>query len=198
MIHLIFGQMVCTFFPPIVCDLSMGTIDKVNTGPKQVPEWTVEKLDEYTASQSRAMKWANRAKLGEFVKDPDEILDLSLPFRIYFILSSLEVAFAFGRSSTLFLQDFIGIVDTNVQRSILDTMQAPGLALIVASVGSSIVCSFILAPSKNRSAFTWFVKGFVGGPLAVRRLRELEPLITFGEQAEQEREREKKEKTSST
>ena len=51
--------------------LVLSLTDKRNTGPRQTPDRTVGKLDDYTKQQGRAVSWAQRAKLGEFVKDPN-------------------------------------------------------------------------------------------------------------------------------
>ena len=45
--------------------------DKRNTGPKQTPDWTVEKLDEWGRRQGRVEAWARKAKEGVFVNDPN-------------------------------------------------------------------------------------------------------------------------------
>lgn len=162
--------------------LVLSLTDKRNTGPRQTPDWTVEKLDEYTKQQGRAVSWAKRAKLGEFVKDPNELLVLSLPMTFYCVMTWFIVAFAFGRSTPAFLT-MIGSEGSGFN----EFLQAPGLALAAASLGSSIFSGIILAPQLNRDVFTWSVKGFCGGPLAVLELRGLEPLITQGELQEQQK-----------
>ena len=158
--------------------------DKRNTGPQQTPDWTVEKLDESLKRQGEAISWARRAKLGEFVKDPFETLDLPLGIRLYFVLTAFWLSFAYGRSTSPFLENMLGLGDG---RQIVALMQAPGLALALACVGSSAVCGFLLAPERNRSSFVWAVKGFLGGPLAITQLRDLEALITLGEKEERAR-----------
>jgi hypothetical protein len=157
-------------------------LDKRNTGPRQTPEWTVESLDEYTKTQGRAISWARRAKEGAFVKDPAEVLDLSFGLRMYCIFVAIELAFAFGRSSHPFLEQFLGIPDAG---SLPATLQAPGLALAVAGIASGAVCGFVLAPERNRSSFVWAIKGLLGGPLVLRELLGLEALITQGEKDQQ-------------
>ena len=74
-------------------------LDKRNVSPKMTPDWTPEKLDEFGKSRGRALAWARRAKMGEFVGDPYETLDLPMEFRVYAIVSSFLVAFAFGRAT---------------------------------------------------------------------------------------------------
>ena len=138
-------------------------------------------MDEYTKQQGKAVSWAKRAKLGEFVKDPNELLVLSLPMSLYCVMTWFIVAFAFGRSTPAFLT-MIGSEGSSLN----GVFQAPGLALAVASLGSSIFNAAILAPQQNRDVFTWAVKGFCGGPLAVLELRGLEPLITQGELQERQ------------
>jgi len=153
--------------------------DKRNVGPKQVPDWTPERIDEQAKRTGEAIAWARRAKAGEFQKDPDEALAVEGGLQAYCMLTALTVAFAFGRASPSALR-LLGFSDSSAH-GLLDTLQVPALALAVASLGSGIVSSIILAPGKNRNPFVWGVKGLAGGPLAVLRLRGLEPLITQAE-----------------
>lgn len=155
--------------------------DRRNVGPKLTPDWTPEKLDEYGKSQGRALAWARRAKMGEFVKDPLETLDLPLLFKAYAILTAFFVAFAFGRATPNLL------VELNMSSSteMLGQLQAPAFAMIVGSLGSAVVNGVVLAPSKNRSKVVWAVKGLLAGPIAVAQLRALEDLITRGQEEEQ-------------
>lgn len=146
--------------------------DKRNTGPQQTPLWTAEKLDEYGAAQGRAEAWARKAKMGEFVKDPEETLDLPLAYRAYAVFAAFFVAFSFGRSTPTLLSQF------DMSAGIQELLQAPALAVLVASLGSGIVSGAVLAPSKNRSSFVWGVKGLLAGPLAVANLRVLDDLVT--------------------
>jgi hypothetical protein len=163
-------------------------IEKRNTGPRQTPDWTAERLDEYAKMQGQAQSWARRAKLGEFVKDPFETMDSPIEFRLYAVLSAWFVAFAFGRATPMFLQDVVGSWSSSDIVSLTDSLQLPALVLGLASVGSSVVCAALLAPERNRSVLVWAVKGFFGGPLAVRQLRELDQLITLEDQQKKEAE----------
>lgn len=113
------------------------------------------------------------------MKDPSEVLDLTLPMTAYCVTTWLMVAFAFGRSTPAFL-DLVGIADT----SLTQIFQVPGLILALASLGSGVVSSTVLAPQLNRDTFVWGVKGFCGGPVAVLELQGLDPLITRGELAQ--------------
>jgi hypothetical protein len=167
--------------------LFLVILDKRNTGPQQTPDWTVETLDEYTKAQGQALSWAKRAKLGEFLNDPDEVMDLDLGLRLYCIAVAFEFCFAFGKSTPSFLHDMVGLT-TEASRQLTGVLQAPGFALAVASIGSSVACGFFLAPERNRDSFVWAVKGLMGGPLAVRRLQGLEALITRGAQEDLDKE----------
>ena len=153
--------------------------DKRNVGPKQVPDWTPERIDEQAKRTGDALAWARKAKAGEFQKDPDEILAVEGGLQTYCMLTALTIAFAFGRATPPALT-MLGLTDGSV-RGLLDALQAPALALAIASLGSAVMSSIILAPGKNRNSFVWGVKGLAGGPLAVLRLRGLEPLITQAE-----------------
>lgn len=159
--------------------------DKRNVGPLQTPDWTPEKIDEYTKRQGEAISWARRAKEGEFIKDEGEILDLSLGLRFYCILTSFLLSFAFGRSTPVFLVSTSGIMDIDASSQFISVLQAPALALVLASIGSSVLCGVMMAPGKNRSSYVWAFKGLFGGPLAFLEMRELESLITRGEQEKQ-------------
>ena len=160
----------------VVCLLANSYTDKRNVGPTQTPDWTPEMLDEAGRARGRAESWVRRAKEGEFVKDPYEMVDLSLDIRLYSIFAAACISFAFGRSTPALLNDFLS-VDPGMQQ----VLQAPALALIVASLGSSIVCGVLFAPPKNRSVLLWAFKGFMGGPITVLQLRGLDKLITQGE-----------------
>lgn len=153
--------------------------DKRNTGPKMVPDWTPEKIDEQAARAGKAIAWAKKAKAGEFKRDPYEILSIEGSLQWYCTFTVLLVAFSFGRASSQALG--MAGIDADATRSLLDTLQAPALALVLAGVGSSVACAAFLAPGKNRSGFVWAVKGLLGGPLAVLQLRGLDTLITRGE-----------------
>jgi hypothetical protein len=95
---------------------------------------------------------------------------------LYCVMTWMLVAFAFGRSTPAFLS-MAGMTDTGIEH----VFQLPGLALALASLGSGVVSSTVLAPQLNRDSFVWGIKGVCGGPLAVLELRGLEPLITRGE-----------------
>ena len=153
--------------------------DKRNTGPKQVPDWTPERIDEQAKKTGEAIAWAKKAKAGQFKKDPDEILAIEGALQAYCMASALTVAFAFGRASPSALK-LLGWTD-DAASGLIDAVQIPALALLVASLGSAVVSSVVLAPGKNRNGFVWGVKGLAGGPLAIFRLQGLEPLITQAE-----------------
>lgn len=156
--------------------------DKRNTGPSQTPDWTAEKLDEYAIQQGKAQSWARRSRLGEFVKDPSETADLSTEVRLYAISTAFFVAFAFGRATPKFLAEVLQIGTINSAEGLQGVLQVPALALALASLGSSIVCAALLAPERNRSVISWGLKGLFGGPLTVLQLKELDSLITKGEE----------------
>jgi len=66
-------------------------------------------------------------------------------------------------------------------------LQAPALAILLASLGSAVVNGAVLAPSKNRGKIIWTVKGLMAGPLALLQLRELGDLITRQEEEDRQR-----------
>lgn len=135
-------------------------------------------LDEEGKKRGKAIAWAKKAKAGEFMKDPFENVAIEGSLRVYCVLSALLVAFAFGASTPSALS-MIGIEDGS---PVLNVLQAPALAIVVAALGSSIMSAAILAPQKNRSKFAWAVKGLFGGPVAVLELRELGELTIRGEE----------------
>jgi hypothetical protein len=165
------------------------------------PDWTPERLDEYAQMQGRAQAWARRARMGEFVKDPYETLDMSLAARTYSIFTAFYVAFAFGRSTPAFLMDVMMMTvgedggdgegfshydSTQDVTQFTAALQIPGLALALASVGSMMVCAALLAPERNRSVPVWALKGLLGGPVSILELRGLRALITGRDQEEEE------------
>uniref|UniRef100_A0A7S2DVS2 Uncharacterized protein n=1 Tax=Helicotheca tamesis TaxID=374047 RepID=A0A7S2DVS2_9STRA len=163
----------------------MPFADKRNTGPKQTPDWTPEQLDEYNRKRGEALAWARREREGEFRQDENERLAVEGSLRIYASVVCLFVSFAFGKSTPAALS-MMGVGGGNGDYGLLlDVLQAPALALVVAGIGSSVVSGFVLAPGKNRSSVTWLLKGLLGGPLAVLKLRELEELKTRGEWGEE-------------
>lgn len=157
--------------------------DKRNTGPLQTPDWTPQRLDEEGKKAGQAIAWARKAREGSFKTDPYELLNIEGGLQAYSIFTTVFIAFAFG-SSTKTLFDILH-VDANAN-AILDVARGPALAMILASIGSCIICG-MQAPEKNRNGFVWGVKGFAGGPLAVIQLRGLDTLITRGEADEIER-----------
>jgi hypothetical protein len=157
--------------------------DKRNTGPLQTPDWTPQRLDEEGKKAGQAIAWARKAREGSFKTDPYELLNIEGGLQAYSIFTTVFIAFAFG-SSTKTLFDILH-VDANAN-AILDVARGPAFAMILASIGSCIICG-MQAPEKNRNGFVWGVKGFAGGPLAVIQLRGLDTLITRGEADEIER-----------
>ena len=154
--------------------------DKRNVGPKQTPNWTPEKIDAYVTQQGKAIDWARRAKLGEFVSDPYETLDLTtVDLRIACVVTFALTSLAYGRSTEKALELF------SLPSSLPSILEVPALALVVAHVGSAIACGLLFAPPKQRNSALWAFKGLLGGPLAIRQLQSLEARVTVGEQQEQ-------------
>ena len=149
--------------------------DKRNTGPMQTPDWTPERLDEEGIRAGQSLAWARRAREGEFKSDPFELLSIEGGQQAYSVLTTVFTAFVFG-SSTKKLFEILNFDDNGL----LDLAQGPALAIVLASIGSCILCG-LEAPSKNRNGFVWGVKGYAGGPLAVLQLKGLNALVTRGE-----------------
>ena len=142
------------------------------------PDWTPELLDEEGRRAGRAMSWAKAARAGEFKKDPYESMNIEGGLQVYSIFSVLFTTFAYGRASREALTSMnMGGGDVD---SFLSSLQVPALTVVIAALGSSILCSF-LAQGKNRNGFVWGVKGFAGGPIAILQLRGLGELKTRGE-----------------
>lgn len=156
--------------------------DKRNVSKQPwTPDWTPERLDEWGKQQGRAVSWAREAAAGRFVSDPDESFDLTAVQRGFSILTALLLTMSFGKATTPFLTETTGLLSDESQVfRVLDALQGPALALLVTSVGSSIVCGSF-ARDKNRNQWIWVLKGLLGGPLTLQRLRELPALITQGE-----------------
>lgn len=150
--------------------------DRRNTGPRQTPDWTPEKLDDWGRQRGRAMAWARRAKEGEFVSDPYESLDLNRSQRIYSAFTLLLAALVFGKSTPTMLASASVDLPTNS----FDLLQLPTIVLVISCVGFAGICAS-QASGKNRNTIVWFVKGLLGGPLAASQLRSLGSLITVHE-----------------
>lgn len=161
----------------------MPFADKRNVGPKLTPDWTPAMLDEEGIKAGKALSWAREARAGEFQTDPFEILSIEGPSQFYSIITTLIVAFAFGNSSSKLLEDILQFSQSD-SSALLNLMQWPALAFVLASVGSSVFCGAVLAPEKKRNSFIWGVKGFAAGPLVIKQLKDLDTLITRGEAAE--------------
>ena len=151
-------------------------VDKRNIGPRQMPDWTPELLDEEGRKAGKAQAWARAARAGEFAKDRFEFMNIEGTLQVYSILTSLFTAFSFGRATPTLLEMLQ--IEAN---AVLDVMQTISLTIILSSVGSSILCGALLAPGKNRSPITWVVKGYAGGIFAVLQLKSLDDLRTRGE-----------------
>jgi hypothetical protein len=157
--------------------------DKRNIGPKLTPDWTPERLDEEGRRVGQAMAWARKARAGEFKKDPYELLNIEGRLQIYSVITTPFVAFSFGNATKKMFE--ILNLDTNAMDGLLDILQPVALAIVMASLASSIFC-IVQAPVRNRSAFVWAIKGYAGGPLAVLQLKSLSPLVTRGESEKDE------------
>ena len=148
------------------------------------PDWTAERLDEWGKQQGKAQAWAKRAKAGEFVKDPQETMDLDTSQRVFSILTGLMAALALGKSTPTFLLETTGLLtDESVVQSTLNGLQLPAIGLLAASLGSTIYC-FLHSQPKNRNALVWAVKGALGGPFTIRSLRDAGTLLTRAEDDE--------------
>ena len=165
--------------------------DKRNTGPRQVPDWTPEKLDEEGRRAGRAQAWARAARAGEFKKDPFEQMNIEGSMQFYCIAAASLTSLAYGKATPKALS-LLGMEGSS---NIIESLHVPALVLLLAAIGSSIVCSAVLAPGKNRNSFAWGVKGFAGGPIAVLQLSGLDPLKTRGQLAKEEEEEMQKKST---
>mmetsp|Transcript_1074 Transcript_1074/g.2963 ORF Transcript_1074/g.2963 Transcript_1074/m.2963 type:complete len:378 (+) Transcript_1074:67-1200(+) len=170
---------------PTQSDYVIPFSNKRNTGPRQTPEWTAERLDELGARRGQAEAWAQRARAGDFVKDINETYDLTLQQRAFSILTALLIATAFGKSTDTFFVDMIKLVpDQATITSLKGALQGPALGLFVASIASCIL-SYMQASESNRNSFMWAIKGALGGPFTLSLLRSLDPLITREEEEAQ-------------
>jgi len=131
--------------------------------------WTSERIDEYAKRQGEIYDWARESKSGRFVKDPDEVLAIDGPLRLYSIITSLFVAVAFARSTT----DFVLTNILGSSGDLQETLQVPALAILLANLGSAVL-NFLQAPKKGRDSFIWAAKGLAGGPLATNQLGSLD------------------------
>lgn len=160
--------------------------DKRNTGPKKDGyEYTVEELDRMSERQSKAARWANDARRDTLVRDPMETFDLDLTQRVYAMTTALLVVTAYGKSTPTFLTQFVGL-PAGSGSEFLGVLQIPALVLLLASVGSTVVCG-MQANDKRRNPVVWAFKGLMGGPLTVGQLRNSAQLVTQGEFDDQQK-----------
>jgi hypothetical protein len=157
--------------------------DKRNVSPQQTPDWTPEMLDEEGKRAGRAASWAKKAREGEFQTDPAEVLSIEGSLQLYSVVTTLITAFAFGKSSNVFLEEILHFNKSDIG-PLLEFLKLPALVFVLTSVGACVVCGALIAPTKNRNSFVWGIKGFAGGPLAILQLKSLDALITRGEAEE--------------
>lgn len=107
--------------------------------------------------------------------DPYEELRIEKELRIYAIFASILTTIAFGKSTSTFLTTMLSVVDDNNAQQLIELFEYPALVVILAAFGSCGV-NWFTARQKKRSGFVWAVKGFMGGPLSIIQLRNLDDL----------------------
>ncbi len=141
---------------------------------RRQPEWTAEQLDEEGRRRGKTYDWARKVReekernIGK--KDLAETIDVHGELRVYAISFTLLSSLAYGKATPQALEWI------QASPTLLALVQGVALTLLLASVGSSIYSSAVLAPPKNRNSLIWAVKGFAGGPPAVFQLKELKDL----------------------
>jgi hypothetical protein len=165
-------------------DLSKSKSSKTKSTSNPNPYWTAEKLDEWGKMRGRVIADARRADLDKSVADKMETLDLDVAQRLYAIATGIVVSAAFGRSTPTFLTQVLNWDAGDL--AVLDALKAPAAVLLLASLGSAALCA-TQAPSKQRNAVVWIVKGLLGGPLSLSQFRDLPALVTRRELEEQQR-----------
>ena len=159
--------------------------DKRNVGPKQTPDWTPERLDEWGKTQGRVQAWARKARDGEYITDPNEWLsELTVSQRTFSIGTALFLATVYGKATIPFYgiiimihddDDIVSSIDTMIQ--IQEIMQGPALLLVMICLSSSLL-AYQQAQERNRNPLIWFIKGLQGGPFTIATLKHLEKLQT--------------------
>ena len=117
-------------------------------------------LDEEGRRAGKAISWARAARAGEFMSDPYEHVNVEGGLQIYSIVSTLIVAFYFGKASPSLLT----MLDLP-EEDVFSLFRVPAYIILTASLISSVTAGFILAPQQNRNRLAWFVKGFAGGKM---------------------------------
>ena len=143
---------------------------------RRQPEWTPEMLDEEGRRRGQTYDWARRVreeKESSIRKtDSAETIDVNGGSRVYATVFSLLSSIAYGKATPQALE----WIDVATATTITTTLHGIALMFVLTSIASSAYSSTVLAPQKNRNSFIWAVKGFVGGPLAVVHLKELDNL----------------------
>lgn len=169
--------------------------EKRNTLPKSwTPDWTVERLDEYTKRQGAAQSWVRNAKDGLYIQDPYETFYFTNILQLlYCIILISSISISYGKSTTTFISlltnliynsDSDNIDNTNV---LLSYLQGPALIIFIISIGCSVY-STTIATQKNRNVIMWLWKGFFGGPFTIQSIQNINTLITQGEKRQQDQE----------
>jgi len=153
----------------IKSNISSHTPPLLPTANNKNTYWTSERIDEYAKEQGKIYDWARESKSGRFVKDPNEVLAIDGPLKLYSIVTSLFVAVAFSRSTTNFV--LVNVLGNSGE--LQETLTVPALVIIFANVGSAVF-NFLQAPKKGRGSLIWAMKGLAGGPLSITQLRNLD------------------------
>lgn len=159
--------------------------EKRNTLPKGwTPDWTVERLDEYTKRQGEAQSWVRKAKDGEFIQDPYETFYFdNLPQLLFCIMMISGITISYGQSTPTFVSSFVN----NMDDTFLRYLQGPANVSLLISIGSSMLCTY-MASQKNRNVIMWLWKGLLGGPFTVQSIKSLDALVTQGEKRKRQQE----------
>jgi hypothetical protein len=147
---------------------------------------TAQRLDvELARGAGRASSWA-AAKRQEREKTKKvrtenamyESMDsLSTPQRVFSVVTWLLVALAYGQASPRFFTQVVPVAPSpSALSELLESLQVPATAFLLTSLGSAVASGF-LAQTKGRNLGSWAVKGFLGGPLTIRQLRDLQPIV---------------------
>ena len=143
---------------------------------RRQPEWTPEMLDEEGRRRGQTYDWARRVREEKETSirktDSAETIDVNGGSRVYATVFSLLSSIAYGKATPQALE----WIDVATATTITTSLHGIALMFVLTSIASSAYSSTVLAPQKNRNSFIWAVKGFVGGPLAVVHLKELDNL----------------------
>jgi hypothetical protein len=123
----------------------------------------------FQTQQQSSKTWTKKAsKLPAKVLQEQKLnrFELTILERIHFMSLALVWSFGWGKSTS----ELINRYDSSIWVTTSDALKILSIVLLLTSIGTSVY-SAKLAQEKNYSTTTWFLRGLLGGPLAIAQLQ---------------------------